>query len=109
MTPPRTRQTATSVPAAPSTDKAPDWPTVWVFDVDEMTGPEKDRALAAIGSSAETVGQKLNSYMAACAVILARRDNPSIPIDHWKKLKGREIKTVEPADLDNPEDPTQPL
>lgn len=106
MTPPRTRQTAKTVPAAPPADPST-YPAVWLFDVDEMTALEKDVAMRACGATAQNLDQHLNSYMAACAVVLARRDDPSIPIDHWKNLKGRDIKTVDPADLDDESDPTQ--
>ncbi|MFJ9125703.1 hypothetical protein ACIRJS_16570 [Streptomyces sp. NPDC102340] len=108
MTPPRTRQTAKTVPAAAEPDTST-WPAVWVFDVDEMTALEKDVAMRACGATAQTLDQYLNSYMAACAVVLARRDDKSIPLDHWKTLKGRDIKTVDPVDLDDESDPTPPL
>lgn len=106
MTPPRTRQAATSATDAPSKPL----PEQWTFDVDEMTALEKDVAMRAVGATASTLDKYVNSYMAACAVVLARRDRPDIPVDTWKQLKGRDITTVEPADLDNVEgDPTPPL
>lgn len=107
MTPPRTRQTAQTVPAATAPDDTKNWPEQWVFDVDEMTALEKDVAMRACGANANTLDQHLNAYMAACAVVLARRDDKSIPLDHWKTLKGRDIKSVAPADLEDEEDPTQ--
>lgn len=109
MTPPRTRSDV----ASPATPKAgPDqssWPTVWTFDTDEMTAMEKDIAMRACGVSASTLDERFNSYMAAAAVVLARRQHPDVPLDHWKQLKGRDIRTVEPVDLDAETDPTQPL
>jgi hypothetical protein len=81
-----------------------------VFDVDEMTGPEKDIAMRACGVTISTLDENFNKYMSACAVVLAKRTHPRVPLDHWKELKGRDIRTVEPVDLDQAEtDPTQPL
>lgn len=104
MSPAQKRQTAASVPAAEPVEL----PEKWRCAPDELTAVEMDAAMRAVGIKADDMESHPMSLNAAYAVVLARRTNPRIPVSTWRQIRVAELEFEQPADLEDPADPTEP-
>ncbi|MFI6688911.1 hypothetical protein [Streptomyces sp. NPDC050485] len=74
--------------------------------MNELTVEETDRACAMVGITADQMGARAMSVAGAAAVILAQRDDPSIPDETWKTLKIVDLVMVDAVDVEDDADPT---
>lgn len=79
----------------------------WAVDKEELYAWELDVVFRMIGcEKPEDFDENGFAASAACAVVLARRDDPSIPLEAWRTIRLADIEMVSHGEDDA--DPTGP-
>lgn len=83
---------------------------VWVADVDDLYSIEQDILITELGAkSISDIADLLNSRPAAtlalAAVLIARRDDRSIPVDRYKTLRLRDLTVPDAVEEAGPTSP----
>lgn len=76
----------------------------WIADVGELFPEELDAATAAIGTTGKDIDVKGFAFNAACAVVFARREDPSIPMESWRRIRLKDLDVIDHGDIDDADD-----